>query len=299
MLCAMYPILLDLGPLKIGSYGVLLACAFLIGFSTINWQFKKNKQDLELAWDIYFLALLGGMLGSRLLFIFENFSDFLKNPTSMIFSTTGFSVLGGYALAFILCYLRVRYAKVPFFGLADCAAPGLAVGYAVGRLGCIAAGDGCYGIPTKVGWGMSFPNGLVSTLSAKNPMLVKQYAHFFPGEPIPTDICVHPTPIYESISSVFLLIVLLFPLWKMGSGKRSAMFLCWFGVSRFFIEYIRLNPIVWFGLTSGQLMSILFFVIGIGILLTGKLFPHLFPHLKPAVIEVEKPVAEDKKDENG
>lgn len=259
----MYPILLDLGPVKIGSYGVLLATAFLTAFLLINWQFKKNDCDVELAWDLHFLAIFGGMIGSRLLFIFENFSEFLKDPMAMIFSTTGFSVLGGYVLAILLCVGRVRMARQPFFKMADIYVPGMAVGYAIGRLGCIAAGDGCYGIPCKQPWAMSFPNGLVSTLSAKNPMLVSLYTSLFPGEPVPVDIPVHPTPLYESISSFILLGILLLNIWQPGSGRRFAFFMVWFGISRYFVESIRLNPFVYWGLSSSQVLSIAFVVIGI------------------------------------
>jgi phosphatidylglycerol:prolipoprotein diacylglycerol transferase len=259
----MYPILLDLGPVKIGSYGVLLATAFLTAFLLINWQFKKNECDVELAWDLHFMAIFGGMIGSRLLFIFENFSEFLKDPMAMIFSTTGFSVLGGYVLAIILCVGRVYLARQPFFRIADIYVPGMAVGYAIGRLGCIAAGDGCYGIPCKQPWAMSFPNGLVSTLSSKNPMLVSLWVKLFPGEPVPADIPVHPTPLYESISSFLLLAILLASFWKPGSGRRFAFFLVWFGISRFLVESIRLNPFIYWGFSSSQILSAVFVVIGI------------------------------------
>lgn len=266
----MYPILFEIGPVRIGSYGVLLAIAFLSAFLLVNWQFKKNKCDVELAWDLHFLAIFGGMFGSRLLFIFENFADFLKAPFSMIFNTTGFSVLGGYVLAIALCVIRVRYAGEPFFKMADIYVPGMAVGYTIGRLGCIVAGDGCYGIPCKLPWAMKFPNGLVPTLAAQNPMLVSLYTKMFPGEPVPVDIPVHPTPLYESLSSVILLGILLLPIWKPGSGRRFSFFLIWFGISRFFIESIRLNPFVYWGLSSSQVLSIFFVACGALIVATSR-----------------------------
>ncbi|GAB4281379.1 MAG: prolipoprotein diacylglyceryl transferase [Candidatus Rifleibacteriota bacterium] len=259
----MYPILLELGPIKIGSYGVTLAIAFLSAFFLINWQFRKNNCDVELAWDLHFLAIFGGMTGSRLLFIFENFSDFLKNPLAMIFSTTGFSVLGGYVLAIILCVFRVLYARQPFFRIADIYVPGMALGYAIGRLGCIFAGDGCYGIPCTYPWAMKFPNGLVSTLAAKNPMLVSLWIKMFPGTAIPEDIPVHPTPLYESVSCFMLLGILLLPIWKPGSGRRFSFFLVWFGISRYLVESIRLNPRVYWGMSSSQVISLVFIALGV------------------------------------
>ncbi len=267
----MYPILFEIGPLRIGSYGVTLAIAFLSAFLLINWQFSKNNRDVELAWDLHFLAIFGGMVGSRLLFIFENFKEFLANPLSMVFSTTGFSVLGGYVLALLLCIIRVRIAKEPFFAMADIYVPGMAIGYAIGRLGCIVAGDGCYGLPCSLPWAMNFPNGLVPTLSAKNSMLSAIFAKMYPGQPIPVDISVHPTPLYESISSFLLLaVLLLYPGWKMGSGSRFAFFLVWFGISRFFVEFIRLNPFDYLGLSSSQFLSIFFVAAGLLIMATAK-----------------------------
>ncbi len=266
----MYPILFELGPLKIGSYGVLLATAFLSGFLLVNRQFEKNGCSVDLAWDLHFLAIFGGLVGSRLMFIFENFNEFLEAPMSMIITTTGFSVLGGYVLAFILCAWRVRKSGKPFFRLADLYSPGLALGYCIGRLGCIAAGDGCYGIPCKLPWAMSFPNGVVPTLSSCNEELASMYAKMFPNEAIPADISVHPTPLYESIATFVLLLILLFGKWKIGKGHRFGFFLVWFGISRFFVEFIRLNPFDYFGLTSSQFVSIIFVISGIIIFATSK-----------------------------
>ncbi|OGK08078.1 MAG: hypothetical protein A2W80_00080 [Candidatus Riflebacteria bacterium GWC2_50_8] len=266
----MHPYLFSIGPLTIGSYGVTLAIAFFTAFMVINWQFRKYGCDEELAWDLHFLAIFGGMVGSRLMHILENLREFLADPMPMIFSTTGFSVLGGYVLALILCIVRVRYAGQPFFKIADIYVPGMAVGYAIGRLGCIVAGDGCYGLPCKLPWAMSFPKGLVPTLSAKNSTLAETYTRLFPGEAVPTDINVHPTPLYESFSTLILLGFLLFVGWRIGGGRRFAFFLIWFGVSRFFVEFIRLNPFIYWGLSSSQLLSIFFVIAGIIIMLGSK-----------------------------
>lgn len=263
----MHPILFKIGPLTIGSYGVLLACAFMSAFYMFNSQFKKNGYDVELAWDIDFLAICGGMLGSKILFLLENFQAFIEDPASLIFTTTGFSVLGGYVLAIALCALRLRYADMKFITGADLVAPGLAIGYSVGRLGCFVSGDGCYGMPTKCALGMGFPNGMVSTLSSKNPTLVGHFHRLFPGETIPSDIFVHPTPVYESISQFILFLILVIPNWKIGYGRRFAFFLCWFGTSRFFVEFIRLNPKFKWGLTDHQFIAASFVLIGIVIFL--------------------------------
>ncbi len=266
----MHPILFEYGPLRIGSYGVTLAIAFISAFLLINWQFRKNNCDVELAWDLHFFAIFGGMIGSRLLFIFENFKEFLAAPLSMIFSTTGFSVLGGYILALVLCIIRVRVAGEPFFKIADIYVPGMAMGYMIGRLGCIVAGDGCYGLPCELPWAMSFPKGLVPTLSTENPSLAATFARLFPDKPIPVDIHVHPTPLYESASTLALLLILLLVNWRIGSGRRFAFFLVWFGISRFLVEFIRLNPFIYWGMSSSQLLSLFFILAGLVIAATSQ-----------------------------
>lgn len=266
----MHPILFEYGSIRIGSYGVTLAIAFISAFLLINWQFRKNNCDVELAWDLHFFAIFGGMIGSRLLFIFENFREFLAAPMSMIFSTTGFSVLGGYILALILCTVRVRMAGEPFFKIADIYVPGMAMGYMIGRFGCIVAGDGCYGLPCELPWAMSFPKGLVSTLSAENPGLAGTFARLFPEKPVPVDISVHPTPLYESASTFVLLLILLLVNWRIGSGRRFAFFLIWFGVSRFLVEIIRLNPFIYWGMSSSQLLSLFFILAGLVIAVSSS-----------------------------
>ena len=174
-------------------------------------------------------------------------------------------MFGGFLLAFALCYIRVRKAREPFLGTADLVAPGMAVGYAVGRLGCITAGDGCYGIPTQGPLGMTFPNGIFPTLTSVNHELVQRWLQLFPGQPVPADIPVHPTPLYESISIFCLVALLLAYRHPRRPGLRLGAFLLWFGLSRFLVEFIRLNPIWALGLTSDQWLAIAFF--GTGLLL--------------------------------
>ncbi|MBF0409529.1 MAG: prolipoprotein diacylglyceryl transferase [Candidatus Riflebacteria bacterium] len=248
----MCPILFQWGPLRLGSYGLLLACAFLSAIYITNRQFRKYGADEAIAWDIYLLAIIGGMVGSRGLYLIEVWQLFMQKPYEIFFSGAGFSVNGGYILALFLCWLRIKWAGEKFWRMADLCAPGLAVGYAVGRIGCITAGDGCYGLPSMLPWAMTFPHGLVSTLSAKNAMLVRLFKETYPGLPMPEDISVHPTPIYESLSQFILLGILLKKDWEIGTAKRFSFFLGWFSISRFFVEYIRLNPKSWLGFTTDQ-----------------------------------------------
>ena len=252
----MHPILWEYGPIRIGSYGVLLSLAFISAIFITLREFSLGKANRELAWDIFLLAVLGGLVGSRTLYVLETWSEFCLEPWKVLFAPTGFSVIGGYLLALGLCTWRVFSAGEAFSRMADLCAPGMAVGYAVGRLGCIAAGDGCYGVPTLSRFGMTFPHGLVPTLSRESPYLSQLFLERYPGVPLPLDIPVFPTPLFESSSALFLLMILLWYPWKIGSGRRFAFFLGWFGISRFLIEFIRINPPGWLGLNSNQWLSL-------------------------------------------
>jgi phosphatidylglycerol:prolipoprotein diacylglycerol transferase len=134
----------------------------------------------------------------------------------------------------------------------DLAAPAVSVGYGVGRLGCLISGDGDYGIPTRLPWGMSFPNGLV-----------------------PTTERVHPTPIYE------LLVALLIAayLWRRGAkpgaplplGQLTGEYLVLSGVARFLVEFIRINPRIYWGMSNAQVASLGSIVAGILLIVWARL----------------------------
>jgi len=131
----------------------------------------------------------------------------------------------------------------------DLATAAAAVGYGVGRLGCLTSGDGDYGIPTKLPWGMAFPYGLVPTA---------------PG------VHVHPTPIYELIVTLFIAWI----LWRRGSpqrpkpiGQLTGEYLVLSGIARFVVEFIRINPKIYWGMSNAQVASIGSVIAGLGLIL--------------------------------
>jgi phosphatidylglycerol---prolipoprotein diacylglyceryl transferase len=150
-------------------------------------------------------------------------------------------VIGGF-LALLLLARRFRMSPLL---LLDAASPAAAMGYGIGRIGCLISGDGDYGIPTSLPWGMSFPNGIV-----------------------PTTEKVHPTPIYE-----FLVAALIFwILWKFGAralkahapnGIVFAAYLVLTGLARLLVEFIRINPRSFYGLTNAQAASIVSVLAGV------------------------------------
>src|SRR5436190_6402838 len=138
-----------------------------------------------------------------------------------------------------------RHEKIPMLEFLDACGPAACVGYAIGRIGCLLSGDGDYGIPTTLPWGMSFPNGVV-----------------------PTTERVHPTPLYE----FFVWMLIAYGLWRLGArllkqGKSAGLVFCAYlvltGMARFLVELIRLNPRSFFGMSNAQAASIASVLLGI------------------------------------
>ena len=110
---------------------------------------------------LHLLAIIFGIVGSKLFDLFENWDRFLEDPIGMAFSPGGLTFYGGLILAIIAIYIYAKRKKIPFLVLADAAAPALAIAYGIGRIGCHLAGDGDYGIPTNLPWGTDYSNGTV------------------------------------------------------------------------------------------------------------------------------------------
>ena len=207
----MIPILFEIGPLKIGSFGVMVAIAFLTCAWVMRKEFKQKNFSPEWANNAVVIGAISGIVGSRLYFLFEEFDSFLIDPLGMIFSGSGLTWYGGFILAIIALIIYIRRLPAPSLELANIIAPVLLLGYGIGRIGCLLSGDGDYGPPSDLPWAMAFPNGL-----------------------IPTTVPVHPTPIYETVLSLTLFFILCnlrkrnFPTGMMVSG----MFI-FYGFERF------------------------------------------------------------------
>ncbi len=263
----MRPILFHIGPVAIYSFGLMMALAFL----TANWLFARQAR--RQGWSERFvstvtlLALIGGIAGAKLFHLLEYPDVFLRDPLSAIFSGEGLTFHGGLIVAASAIALYAYRQHVPFFALADSLAPALMIAYGIGRIGCQLAGDGDYGIPSKLPWAMSYPNGTVPTLAHINIELRNKYVEMYPGEPVPYDIKVHPTPVYETLASL-LIFAVLHRLQRRGcylQGWLFGLYLVLAGLERFLVEFIRLNPLYW-GLSQAQWVSLAMIVAG-GIIL--------------------------------
>ncbi len=227
---------LHLGPLSLPTFGLMVATALLCAAYILDADFKRRRLQAD-AFLIIGVAGLAGIAGARLYHVLESPRGFFADPWPYIFSRVGFAWFGGFLGGFIALVLLARKAKIPLLEFLDACSPAAAAGYAIGRIGCLLSGDGDYGIPTKLPWGMSFPNGIV-----------------------PTTERVHPTPLYE----FFIWLAIAAFLWHMGAkalrgpkakGEIFANYLILTGAARFLIEFIRINPRSFFGLSNAQAAS--------------------------------------------
>ncbi len=257
----LYPFI-HIGPLTLGSYGLMVAVGLICGFFILRAEFARRGIAAD-AEAIIGITGLSGLVGSRLYHLLESPKEFFADPWPQLFSTMGFAFFGAILGGFLaLLFLAWKYRIAPLL-LLDAAAPAGAMGYGIGRIGCLVSGDGDYGIPTSLPWGMSFPNGIVPTSGT-----CLQFG-------LPADCRVHPTPIYEFLAAL----VIFWILWKLGerairmrspNGTVFAAYLILTGAARFLVEIIRINPRTFFGLTNAQAASVVSVIAGIGLLLVRR-----------------------------
>jgi phosphatidylglycerol---prolipoprotein diacylglyceryl transferase len=217
----------------------MFALAFVAAGALAGRRLKELGKPPDWAYEMIFAALIGGIVGSRLDFIIENYDSVKGDLLGNIFSGSGLIWYGGAIGGAIAVVLWARFRRMLNLTLLDIAAPGLAIGYAVGRIGCQLSGDGDYGIPWDGPWAMAYPDGTV-----------------------PTDVPVHPTPIYETLAMGLV----AYTLWRLRDtfqpGLLFALYLVFAGVERFLVEFIRRNDDVLLGLTQAQLISVVMAVAG-------------------------------------
>jgi len=260
----MYPDLFKIGPFTVHSFGLMMAIGFIVGSWLLTNELNRKGYNPNLGSTITLFALIFGIAGSKILFLLEDWSHFIQNPLREAFSPGGLTWYGGFFLATFAIWMYTRKKKIPFLRICDAAAPSLMIGYGVARIGCHLSGDGDYGLPTNLPWGAVYSNGTYPpSLAFRDfPDIVQKYGV---NGIVPDTISVHPTPIYE-----FILAIILFSiLWRLRKnnyvdGKLFMIYLVFYGIARFAVEAIRLNPRLLFGFSEAQLISIILIIIGIG-----------------------------------
>ncbi len=267
----MYPVIFELpdwfpilGGEAITSFGVFMLLAFLTAGYVTRAEMRRVGQDPEKAWDLLFMAVVGGIVGAKGYYVLLNWPRLVEDPVGLIFARGGLVWYGGFLLATALVVWEIRRQKLPLPQMADLIAPGLALAYGVGRMGCFLVGDD-WGLPTGSALGMRFPRGTPATTVTNieqqfgvtvDPALIEQYGQIIP---------VHPTQLYEVAAST---LIFLF-LWRVRKHRHAAgwLFMLWLalaGVERFMVEFLRAKDDRFFGaLTLAQVISLIIVVVGL------------------------------------
>jgi phosphatidylglycerol---prolipoprotein diacylglyceryl transferase len=248
----MYPVLFKIGPITIYSLGFLWALGALAAVWILRLELKRYGYDPEIAASVVTAAAIGGLLGARLLFILEEWESFTQAPFDFIFSGAGFSWYGGLLGGALAAAWIFQRNKLPLAQAADMAAPALALGYGIGRIGCFLAGDATWGKVSYVPWAMAFPKA------------VSGWADPLTGTPYPPEVRVHPTQLYELGQSLFVFAI----LWVLRKrqyppGTIFSLYLFLAGSMRFIVEFWRANPLVGLGMTEYQGVSLALIALGL------------------------------------
>ena len=257
----MIPIVLRLGPFTIYSYGLMMGLGIIAAGVACTSEFKRRGYRGEWASTLVVWSAISGGVGSRIYDIIDNWPHYAANPLDMIFSTAGFVWYGGLMGVAIASYFVARYYRIPWLVLTDMAVPGLAIGHAIGRIGCLLSGDGDWGTVSNLPWAMAYPNAIVGW-NGQTVLKLDSHNHlvsaFYPG------VRVHPAPVYETIlyTGVFLV------LWSLRKkphvdGQIVYLYLILAGACRFLVEFVRVNPRVLWGLSEAQLIALVMVVIGV------------------------------------
>jgi phosphatidylglycerol:prolipoprotein diacylglycerol transferase len=231
---------IDLGPLSLKTFGLMFALGFLAAGAVIARRFKELDKPVDWAYEMTFAALVGGIVGARVYYLAQHWSEVSDDLLGNIFSGSGLvwygGAIGGALAVFAWAWWRGFLTLV----LLDVAAVPLALGYAIGRIGCQLSGDGDYGKASDLPWAMAYPDGTV-----------------------PTNEEVHPSPVYETLAMG--LVAWLLWQWRdrFRPGVLFALYLTLAGLERFLVEFVRRNDETVAGLTTPQLESLAMMLAGV------------------------------------
>jgi len=218
----MFPVLLRLGNFELRTYGVLLLLAFFFGIWWTGRELAKKGIPKEKIWDLALWIMISSVIGARAVYVWEHWAYFSKN-LGEVFAVWhgGLTFYGGVILAIPVAAIFLRRNRWPFWEVTDAMAPSLAIGIAIGRLGCWFNGC-CFGKPTSLPWGVVYPPDTEAFLS-------------FEGQHV------HPSPLYESFAELALFFVLLFLVKRKAPypGFTFFFFVFFAGLIRFLNDFTR------------------------------------------------------------
>ncbi len=230
--------------ISLKTFGLVFALGFVAAGAIIARRLKELGKPIDYAYEMAMAALVGGLVGSRVYFVVQNYSQVKHDLIGSLFSGSGLVWYGGVIGGAIAVIGWAAWRGMLNLGLLDLASVPLAMGYAIGRIGCQLSGDGDYGKVSSLPWAMSYPHGTV---------------------PTPPGVKVQPTPVYETLAMGLV----AWWLWRMRDrfrpGALFAFYLVLSGLERLLVEFVRRNHEVVIGLTAPQLESI-------GLLLAGSIW---------------------------
>ena len=243
----MHPILFQVGPLTVYTYGFFIAVGLLVGLSLALKEAKRTGVDHQAVLDLVFYSVLAGIIGARIFYVAQNFSFYQDKLLNVLKIWEGGLVFqGGLIFAIPFAWVLIKKKKLSFWQTFDMLAPYIALGQAFGRIGCFSAGC-CFGKPTNLPWAVTFTN---------------------PKTLAPFGIPLHPTQLY-SAAVLFLIFFILF-FWrkhKKFAGQLSCLYLILDSTFRFFVEFFRGDPRgqFWGQLSPAQVICLITFFIALSL----------------------------------
>ena len=240
------------GPVTVYTYGVLLAAAYLVGLQLAIVRARKRELDPARVMDLGIYIIISALVGAKLLLLATDFRTFRNNPAELLNLAREAGVFyGGLIAAVAVALMYIRRAGLPLWTTCDVFAPGIALGHAVGRFGCLFAGC-CFGRETTVPWAITFTDPFAAA-NAGTPL----------NRPL------HPTQLYEAAAELAILAILLGTERKGRpfAGRTFWLYMLLYAVSRFVIEFYRGDERGSVGaLSTSQFISVVLAPLAIGML---------------------------------
>ncbi len=253
----MFPTLIKVGSFEITTFGLMMFIAFVVAGWVLARQFRRYGLTDDSASSMVMAAAIGGIVGAKIYYAI------LFRDWHLLFTRAGVVWYGGLIGGVIACSIYIRAQRIDYFTAADATAPALAIGYALGRIGCFLVGDD-YGAPTDSWVGIAFPKG-------SPPTTADELRHFGvkidPSITPDTVLRVHPTQLYESAASLLMFFILMRASRASHSkGRVFGLFLVLMGIERFLVEIVRAKDDRFLGpFTIAQLISVILVIVGIAL----------------------------------
>ena len=258
----MYPTLVKIGSFEITTFGLMMFVAFIVGGWVLTRQFRRYGLTDDAASSMVMAAALGGIAGAKIYYAI------LFHDWHLLLDRAGLVWYGGLIGGLIGCSGYIMAKKLDYFTVTDAASPGLAIGYALGRIGCFLVGDD-YGRPTDSWVGIAFPKGSPPTTAYS----LRQFGvHVDASIPPDQVLRVHPTQLYESAAAFTMFVILMIAARRPHpKGRVFGLFLGLMGIERFLVEIVRAKDDRFLGpFTIAQLISVIIFMIGVGLVMRSK-----------------------------